>query len=141
MVNLDVSIVFQIVNFLFLIWALNTVLYKPIRSILKQRKEKIEGLEQGVETLTGDATQKEEAFASGIKEARAMGLKEKEALVEAAAEEEKAIIDRISQKAQANLVEIRKQIADEAQSARSALEKEIESFSEAIGQKILGRAI
>lgn len=141
MVNLDVSIVFQIVNFLFLIWALNTVLYKPIRNILQQRKEKIEDLEQGVEMLTGDAAQKEEAFALGIKDARSMGIKEKEALVEAAVEEEKAILDRISQKAQANLVEVRKQIADEAQSARLLLEKEIESFSEAIGQKILGRAI
>ena len=141
MVNLDVSVFIQIVNFLFLIWALNTVLYKPIRNILRQRKEKVEGLEQSVETLTGDAEQKEAAYASGVKDARAKGMKEKEALMNAAAEEEKAIIDKISQKAQANLAEVKKQIATEAESARSALEQEIGTFAEAIGQKILGRAI
>lgn len=141
MVNLDVSVFIQIVNFLFLIWALNTVLYKPIRGILRQRKEKVDGLEQSVETLTGDAQQKEAAFAEGIREARARGLKEKDALVNAAAEEEKAIIDKITQKAQANLAEVRKQVAEEAQSARTELEKEIALFADAIGQKILGRAI
>jgi F-type H+-transporting ATPase subunit b len=141
MVNIDVSVVIQIVNFLFLIWALNVVLYKPIRSILQQRKEKIDGLEQGIDTLAGDAKQKEDAYASGIKDARAKGIKEKEALMAVAAEEEKAQIAKITQKAQADLATVREQIATEAESARSALAKEVETFAEAIGQKILGRAI
>ena len=38
----DISLLFQIANFLFLIWALNTILFKPIRKILRERKEKIE---------------------------------------------------------------------------------------------------
>jgi F-type H+-transporting ATPase subunit b len=45
MVSVDGSIVVQIVNFLVLIWILNMVLYKPIRKILLDRKEKMTGLQ------------------------------------------------------------------------------------------------
>ena len=46
MVNVDVSLLIQIINFIVLIWVLNLVLYKPIRNILIQRKEKVANLEK-----------------------------------------------------------------------------------------------
>ena len=36
----DASVIIQIINFLFLIWVLNLIIFKPIRNILIQRKEK-----------------------------------------------------------------------------------------------------
>jgi len=141
MVEVDLSVIVQIVNFIFLIFALNIVLYKPIRNILIQRKQKITGLEQGVETLNSDAKEKDEAFASGIKAARAKGLKEKEALLEIAAEEEKRIIDRITQKAQAELTDIREKIAMDAEVVRKTLLDQVDDYATTIGQKILGRAV
>ena len=84
----DGSVIIQIANFLLIIWILNLILYRPIRNILRQRKEKIEGLELSIETYNQDAKEKDGAFASGIKEARIKGLKEKETLLQAAAEEE-----------------------------------------------------
>ncbi|MFC1858465.1 ATPase, partial [Thermodesulfobacteriota bacterium] len=80
MIKIDISLVIQVVNFLFLIWVLNLILYRPIRNILIKRDEKINGLEQGIEAFKRDTKEKEEAFADGIKEARAKGIKEKEDL-------------------------------------------------------------
>ena len=34
----DASVIIQIINFLFLIWVLNLIIYKPIRNIFIQRK-------------------------------------------------------------------------------------------------------
>jgi len=45
----DASVFIQIINFLFLIWVLNLIIYKPIRNILIQRKEKFSGLEADIE--------------------------------------------------------------------------------------------
>ena len=45
MIKIDASVVLQIVNFVFLIVVLNVVLFKPVRKILRQRKEKVDGLE------------------------------------------------------------------------------------------------
>ncbi len=141
MVNVDLSVIIQIVNFIFLIFALNIVLYKPIRAILIKRNQKVAGLEQGVETLNSDAREKDEAFAAGIKAARAKGLKEKEILLQAASEEEKQIVGKITQKAQAELADIRGKIAIEAEDVGKALLEQVDDYATSIGQKILGRAV
>jgi F-type H+-transporting ATPase subunit b len=137
----DISLFVQIANFLIIIWALNILLYRPIRKILIERKEKITSLEQNVEQLNENAAEKDEAFLSGIKDARTRGLKEKEILLKEGAEEEKKIVEQINQKAQANLAEVREKIAKDAQNVRASLNKEIDTFANAISEKILGRAV
>jgi len=137
----DGSLLIQVVNFIFLIFILNIILYKPIRNVLIQRKEKISGLEEGIEAFERDAIEKEDAFALGIKDARANGLKEKEVLLTAAAEEEKKIIEKINKKAQADLAEVKEKIVKDAEVAKTSLLKEIDGFANAIGEKILGRAV
>ena len=137
----DWTLFIQIINFVALIFIMNFVLYKPIRNILAQRKEKISGLEQSIDTLSQDAKEKEEAFDEGIKAARSKGLEEKKALLAAAAEEEKKIVEKINSQAQADLVEVREKIAKDVESVRASLMQEVDAFANAIGEKILGRAV
>ena len=141
MINIDGSVLIQIVNFVFLIWALNAVMYKPIRNILTQRNEKVSGLEKGIETFSRDAQEKDGEFSTGIRAARSRGQQEKAELLQEAADDEKEIITQITAKAQEDLVQVRQQIARDADAARLALLKEVDSFAEAIGRKILGRAL
>jgi F-type H+-transporting ATPase subunit b len=131
----------QIANFLLIVWVLNIILFKPIRNILIQRKEKITKLEQNIETSDKEANEKNEAFDSGIRDARAKGLSEKSVLLNEAADEEREIVDKINQKAQADLAEVREKIAKDAEAVRASLQKEIDTFASAIGEKILGRAV
>jgi len=137
----DWSIIIQIVNFLFTIWVLNVLLYRPIRKILTRRKEKVDGLELSIETSNNDVREKDDAFAAGIKEARANGFKKKNDLLQQAADEEKSIIADINTKAQAELTQIREKIKQDAQVARESLQKEIDDFANQISQKILGRTV
>jgi F-type H+-transporting ATPase subunit b len=137
----DWTLFVQIANFLLIVWVLNIVLFKPIRKILIQRKEKVTSLEQNVEASDKEAKEKNEAFDSGIRDARAKGLNEKSVLLNEAADEEREIVDKINQKAQADLAEVREKIAKDAEAVRASLQKEIETFASAIGEKILGRAV
>ena len=82
---------------------------------------------------------KEADYAEGVRQARAAGQKEKEALMQAAAEEEKAIIGKINAAAQAELKEVKAKIAEEVGTVKAALEDEVDAFADAIGKKILGR--
>ena len=141
MISVDGSLLIQIVNFLFLIWVLNILLYKPIRKILLQRKDKISGLEQSFEKLGSDAAEKDQVYIQGVKTARAKGLKEKEALIQSASTEEKEIIRKINAQAQTELAEVRAQIAKDAEAVRQTLQAEVDEFAGAISQKILGRAV
>lgn len=140
MVSLDWTVAVQIVNFLVLIFILNLVCYKPIRGILRQRKSKIEGLENGITSTVQEAEDKNQAFADGIKQARTMGQKEKEKLMQTAADEERAIIDEINAKAKADLEAMKAKIASDTDTIRTVLEQEVDVFADAITKKILGRA-
>ncbi len=136
----DISLVYQMINFLVLLFVLNLVLYKPIRNVLLERKAKIEGMQNGAEKAQSDLVAGEDAYNNGLKQARSKGLKSKEAFIEEASKEEKEIIDRINKKAQANFAEIKKQVAQETEQARKALEAQVDVYAKAIGEKILGRA-
>ncbi len=139
MVSLDWTLGVQIVNFLVLIFVLNAILYKPIRGILLQRKAKIDGLESGIHTATAEVQNKDQAFSEGIKQARSKGQKEKENLLQKAAEEERAIIAKINANAQEDLAAVKAAIAKDTNAVKAALEKEVDTFANAITQKILGR--
>ena len=136
----DISLVYQMINFLVLLFVLNLVLYKPIRNVILERRAKIEGMQTGADQAASDLVAGEDAYKDGLKQARSKGLKKKEAFVEEASKEEKEIIDRINKKAQANLAEIKKQVVQETEQARKKLEGEVEAYAKAIGEKILGRA-
>jgi len=136
----DISLVYQMINFLVLLFVLNLVLYKPIRNVLLERKARVDGLESGVEKASADLDSQKNSYKSGLREARSKGLKEKEVFVEAASKEEQEIIDQINKKAQANLAQIKEQVASETEQARKVLEGEVEAYAKTIGEKILGRA-
>ena len=137
----DWTLFVQIANFIVLIIILNLILYKPVRQILIERKKKIQGYKEGIETLQRDASESERTFQAKISEARQQGVQEKDALKQTGLEEEKRLIDEINQKAQAELEAARSRVAKDAEDARRGLEVEIKAFSAAISEKILGRAV
>jgi F-type H+-transporting ATPase subunit b len=137
----DASVIIQIANLLFLIVALNFILYRPIRKILSDRKEKIKGLGSSTENAVKSLQKKERTLAKAIKDARARGLKEKENLVTQAEGEERKLIEAINARAQSELEETRRKIAGEAEAVRQSLQRQVETFASEITKKILGRAV
>lgn len=137
----DKSLIIQIVNFLLIIYILNILLYRPIRKILIQRKETISNLEENIDTLNNEAQDKDGAYLSGIQEARAKGLNEKESLLQAAAGEEKEIIEKINQKAQADLAAVKEKITKDTETVRKSLQQDIDVFANSISERILGRTV
>ncbi len=141
MVSVDGSIILQILNFLLLVWLLDIVLYKPIRGILNQRKNKISGLISNVKESKKEVLDKDKKYIEGIKKARVLGQKEKEVLVESAIIEEEKIIRKINNDAQVELEKAKSKILAEVDEVRCSLEAEVNIFAKAIGQKILGRSL
>jgi F-type H+-transporting ATPase subunit b len=141
MININWTIIIQMINFLVLIFILNMVIYKPIRGMLKQRKAKFGSLENSILAMGKDVETRNQTFNDGIKAARQKGLDQKEALLKAATDEERAIIAQITAKAQEDLADVKKNIARDVQQIQMTLEKEVDTFADAISQKILGRAM
>jgi F-type H+-transporting ATPase subunit b len=141
MISIDQSLIYQIINVLLLMLILNFVLYKPIRTILKQRAEKVAGLAAEAQKAQSDMTQKEQDYQNRLQQARKEGFEQKNLFKIEGQEEEKKLLQQANLKIEAELAQNRQKIAGQVEEARKKLSGEVASFSQEIAQKILGRAI
>ncbi len=141
MLEIDVTLLFQIANFLLLLILLNIFLYKPVRNIIRERNQHISSLQSTIEELSSKAEQEEAALEENMALAKKEGFKEKEDLKAQGIEEEKAIVQQamsqVEQKVKAARSEIEASIAE----VRKTLEEQVSMFSKELAEKILGRTV
>jgi F-type H+-transporting ATPase subunit b len=141
MITIDITVVIQIINILILIVVMNAMLYKPVRTVLAKRKEKLAELANSIETFTKNAELRKEEIARKLNEARSKAKEEIEKARGAAQDATAESLAEVRQEALANktvqLGEIQKQFVD----AQQQLSGEIDSFASDMAAKILGRSI
>ncbi|MBU2490449.1 MAG: ATPase [Proteobacteria bacterium] len=135
------STLLQVANFVLLIIVMNVILYKPIRSIVAQRRERMQGMREEIGTSLDAAEQKRRTLEENLAEARVAGQSKKEELTREAEQAEKELIARINEEAARELGEMRGRVTAQVAEAKAKLEAEVEGFAQSISAKILGRAL
>ncbi len=139
MINLNYTILIQMIIFIALVIIMNKIFYQPIFQVLDERKNLIDGNRKQAEELT----QKTEALLSEyekklvearqkavamVNEARMMAQEEqKEAIVKARAEMERS------------LAELKAQLEKEKEEARKVLRQTANLLAVLIAEKLVGR--
>lgn len=143
MVSIDVtsSLIFQIINFVVLIFLLNVVLYKPIRGILAERKAKIAQMNGEIAASTEGAAAKAQKLEADRAEARKAGASAREEIKAQARGKEREIINAATAEMEQTVSKLRAQIAEEIGQARDRLKGEVQTFGVELASKILGRSI
>ena len=141
MVTTDITLFIQIVNMVVLMFLLNGVLYKPIKNILRERSEKIKGMQENILKFEKNAKQRQEevdakmSLASGKAKA---ALDSARASAQAEGDEKIAKIRaEVDAAKEARLTELRAQI----DSARTSLQGDLNGFAAEMAGKILGRSL
>ena len=141
MITIDITVLIQIINILILIVVLNAVLYKPVRTALSKRKEKLAELSDSIETFQKNAELRKEEINRKLNEAR---IKAKEEIDKAKGAAQASTAETLAEvRAEttagknSQLDEIQKQFAD----AQQQLSGQIENFASEMAAKILGRSI
>lgn len=141
MITTDITLFIQIVNMIVLMFLLNGVLYKPIKNIIKERSEKLQGMQDEISKFEADAQRRQEEV--DAKMAQASG-RAKAALDSARAEAQKAGDEKLAAiKAEAEagrdekLAELRNQI----KGAKTDLQANLDGFATEMAGKILGRSL
>lgn len=137
----DWSVFIQVVNFLLVIIILNHFLFRPIRGIIQERKEKIEGFESEIEQISSKADERGQEIESRLTVMRREGFDQKEIVKEQGLDDEKRIIDRANDQAEEAMRRITAQITEEVGAAREELRADLEVFSLELAQKVLGRSL
>jgi len=141
MITTDITLFIQIINMIVLMFLLNGVLYKPVKKILKERSEKLQGMQGEISKFEKSAKLRQEEV--DAKMAKASG-KAKAALdsaragAQASGDEKLAAIKAEADSAKdATLADVKAQI----ESARTSLQSNLDEFASEMASKILGRSL
>jgi len=141
MVDIDKSLLLQMVNFLFLLWILNIILYRPIRRILAERKQRVDGFLLDIKQLGQQIEDQKNEIADLTNLARKKGFEEKEALKQEAHKEQERLLAEINAQMEAKISDVKSNIAGDIMAARKTLQSQIDTFARELVTKILGRQI
>ncbi len=141
MIMPDYTLFLQLANFLFLLFILNIILYRPVRQIVGKRKAEIDGLQHSVSELEGNADRFAEELEESKAKARRMGNQEKETLKHQGLEEIKTLLKEAASASGERMGQGRREMEKKLLEARGALEKELNLFSKELAEKILGRSV
>jgi F-type H+-transporting ATPase subunit b len=141
MIDLDWTLIAQIINVLVLVYLLNLVLFRPIRKSLKDRQARLladaEALAALAEQSQGIAGEIQENLAT----ARRQGLGEKDALRQEGSQAEASLLEKVKQEVDAEWTRVEKKIKADMDKARKSLKGQAQSFAQGMASKILGREL
>lgn len=141
MITVDITLVLQIANMFVLMFLLNNVLYKPVKKILQERSEKLQGMQAEITQRETDAQLRQEEV--DAKMAKASG-KAKAALDSARAEAQAAGDAKLAEiKSEADSVKDTQlaEISAQIEEAQKGLKANLDSFATNMAGKILGRSL
>ncbi len=141
MINLDITLVIQMINFLILLFVLNLILFRPIRNIIKERNQIVDTFNSDIASLTDSAQESMDQFELKIQEARKEGVARVQSMKDEGEEAEVELIAVTTQEVQAKIEEARNKVAADIKEARTQLQTQVQAFSVAVTEKILGRSI
>lgn len=138
MLELNITLLFQLVNFFIAIFFLNWLLIKPIREIIRKRNELMDSIANEADKFHEEAVGKLKAYEAELAKARqSAGQTREEGKNEGLAELE-AIVGKARQSARELLEENRASLHGQADAALSELRNGIDDFSTMLGKKLLG---
>ena len=141
MIDINSSLIIQLINFLVLLIVLNFILFKPIRQIMMER-------EQGISSALSDSKNAQERMQKllddynvSLAETKQKAATTYNAIYQRGIDAQREMISAERAKAGEALDRARAEIASASAAARADLRKEAERLSQDITSKLLGRAV
>jgi F-type H+-transporting ATPase subunit b len=140
-IELNLAFFVQVVNFGILVLVLNIFLYKPIRKVLADRRQVVEGAREKAALVDLEVQEKMALYEIRLRDAKTEATARRAESLKQAQSEETALLEKARAEATTSLGTIRDRVAKEAADARVLLKQQAELLSGAICEKILGRSL
>jgi F-type H+-transporting ATPase subunit b len=140
-IELNLAFFAQLLNFILLIFVLNTFLYKPIRKILSDRRQVIESAREKTVSVDLEVQEKIALYEARLREVKAEAANMRANSLKQAQAEESVLLEAARQEAMTRLGTIRSRIAEESLEAKKMLTIQADVLSGEICEKVLGRSL
>lgn len=141
MINFDVTILYQFVHFLILLFILNFLLFKPVLKAIGKRQSTIKGLEDGVEKAKEDTRNFEKDYDNELLEKKQPIVSNRDTIISGANTEAMHVIEKARNELAAELAKIKSEIEQEGKKVYDALRSDVGRLSTDAAQKILKRSL
>jgi len=141
MLDIDITVLWQIIAFIVLLPILNKLLYKPFQKVLKERETRTAGALKQAADAEKEIADGIAAYEKRLKEAAVKGHEERNKLRGEAAAQEKDILAAAHVKASAELASMKTELEKSKTFALAKLKEETKAISTVIAEKILDRRI
>ena len=141
MIDIDWTLYAQIINFLLLVFLLNVVLFRPIRSALRDRQAKLLAQETEINVLTDQGRSLEDEIKEELAAARRAGAGARETLKQEGAQAEVTLLEEVKRQVEMEWATVEKKIKADMAKARKSLQTQTQSFAQLLATKILGREL
>ncbi len=141
MVEINLTIVIQVLQFLILIFILNRLLFKPISQVMTERKAKISAWEDKTQKLQESARVQLERYENQLREERAQALKRQEELTKELKKKEEENLQTVSAEAAGLVASAQQALVEETERLRLELRHQAVELSQILAEKVLGRKV
>jgi len=140
-IQLDSSLLWQIANFVFLIFLLNFLLYKPMLRVLDERKKTIEDAQREIIHLNHSIEEKMAAYDEKMRQVKIEAMEKNRGLIREGNEEAQSILTEAHDEVAQLMDDFHKRLAREVEETRRILQERTSILAQEIAHRILGRGI
>ena len=139
--ELNITLLIQLIIFLFILVWLAFVLLRPMIKLLEEREGRIEGTRKDVARLTSAGGEKNGIIEIRIEEARAQAQEERLALRAEGQKSHADLVEKARKQAMQKMQHAREEIDDARKKAAEQLDKESAKLAALIVSKVSGRKV
>ena len=140
MLDLNITLLFQLANFFIALIVLNILLIRPVREIIKKRNGLMDDMAAEADAFTAEATEKLNHYEAELARARQEAGLTREEGRQSGLSEQQNIVGEAQQSARQLLAENRTALRGQAEAALNELRNGISDFSAKVGDRLLGNA-
>ena len=141
MINVDFSLVAQIVLFLILWSILRRVLFGPVGRLMAERDRRTEGAQSEARSMLEEGKELQERYDAAIGKARAEGEAIKAEIRDEALKARNVILSQGRDAATEKIQEIREEVRTELEEARRVASANADALARQMAEKVLGRTL
>ena len=139
MIDINLTIVIQVVQFLLLLFILNRFLFRPTINLIEEREQKITTWKEETKNFHESMQARLQSYENQIVEAKVDAQAQQELVTEELQKEEDKKLDAVSEEAVVIVVSTREKLQEETELLRGQLREQAEEMSQLLAEKVLGR--
>ncbi|WP_028572775.1 ATP synthase F0 subunit B [Desulfonatronum lacustre] len=141
MIDVNISMLIQLINFFIVLAVLNAILYRPIRAVIKKRAQRLSEQLRDVENFTAQAQEKMAAYTGALTVAQQQGVEIRSQFKAEGYQEEATLLDGANKSAAQELKAAREDAAAQVRAGKKTLTSRVDGFARQVTEKVVSWAV